>query len=417
MRSLRLDRLRRLALALLLAVAPLASALAAERPVVILLSWDGVRHDYPERAQTRALSRMQREGARAERLIPVFPSSTFPNHVSLATGTYVDRHGIIGNRFTDRAGRRFDYSNDASWIEAEPLWVAAERQGVRAATFFWVGSETDWRGRGASYRMKPFDESIGEAQKVDQILAWLDLPPEERPGLIMAWWHGCDHLGHEEGPDSPGIAAQLLAQDAELLRLFAGLDSRKVWDHTTVIVASDHGMTSLEALADADAPLAASGISARVASGGGDAQVYLGDASQSDVALAALARVEGIRAYDPQTLPASYRSHFPGRSGDLTLVAEPPRVFARPTFAQKALAALRRLRGGSRGAHGYDPEHPDMGAIFFALGRGVPAGAKLGAIRVIDVAPTAAALLGIAPPEQSEGRALFQTDSNSDAKP
>ena len=117
------------------------------------------------------------------------------------------------------------------------------------------------------------------------------------------------------------------------------------------------------------------------------------------------------------TLPPSYRSHFPGRSGDLTLVAEPPRVFARPTFAQKALAAFRSLRGGSRGAHGYDPEHPDMGAIFFALGRGVPAGAKLGPIRVIDVAPTAAALLGMEPPEQSEGLALFQTDSNSDAKP
>lgn len=417
MKPIRLARLLGLALALLLAFAPLAPAIAAERPVVILLSWDGVRHDYPERAQTQALARMQREGARAERLIPVFPSSTFPNHVSLATGTYVDRHGIVGNRFTDRSGRRFDYSNDASWVEAEPLWVAAERQGVRAATFFWVGSETDWRGRGASYRITPFDESIGEATKVDQILAWLDLPAERRPGLIMAWWHGCDHVGHEEGPDSPRIVAQLLAQDAQLLRLFEGLDSRKAWAHTTVIVASDHGMTALETLADADGPLASRGIRARVASSGGEAQVFLEDASQRDAALAAFAGVEGIHAYSEQTLPPSYRSHFPGRSGDLTLVAEPPRVFARPTLGEKTLMALRRLRGESRGAHGYDPEHPDMGAIFFALGRGVPPGAKLGPIRAIDVAPTAAALLGIEPPEQSEGRALFQADSNSDAKP
>jgi hypothetical protein len=87
---------------------------------------------------------------------------------------------------------------------------------VRAAVFFWVGSETDWRGRGATYRKKPFDASIGEAAKVDQILAWLDLPPERRPGLILSWWHGCDHVGHEEGPSSPNIAVQLLAQDAQL---------------------------------------------------------------------------------------------------------------------------------------------------------------------------------------------------------
>ena len=119
-------------LAFVLLLSGAAAAAPPEPPVVIVLSWDGTRYDYPERAQTLALARMQRDGARADRLTPVFPSSTFPNHVSLATGTYVDRHGIIGNRFKDDAGRVFDYSNDASWIAAEPLWIAAERQGVRS---------------------------------------------------------------------------------------------------------------------------------------------------------------------------------------------------------------------------------------------------------------------------------------------
>ncbi|MEX2204971.1 MAG: ectonucleotide pyrophosphatase/phosphodiesterase [Myxococcota bacterium] len=390
---IRARRLAVLALALAACAWPRAEADGAERPVVILLSWDGTRHDYPERAEARGLARLQREGARAERLVPVFPSSTFPNHVSLATGTYVDRHGIIGNRFTDRAGRSFDYSNDASWIEAEPLWIAAERQGVRAAVYFWVGSETDWRGRGATYRRAPFDASIGEAAKVDQILAWLDLPAEQRPGLIMAWWHGCDHVGHEQGPDSPSIAAQLVAQDAQLERLLAGLDERKAWDHTTLLVASDHGMTELREAVDAQDLLAKAGIRARVELAGGEAQVHLQDLAQRDAALAALAKAEGLAAYTAESLPPSYRSHFPGRSGELTVVASPPRVLSR----------TRKARGG----HGYDPELPDMGAIFFALGRGVPKAAKLGTVRAIDIAPTAAALLAIDPPAQSEGKALF----------
>ena len=414
---IRVARLVPLLVALALVVCPLAPARAAERPIVILLSWDGTRHDYPERVKTLALARMQREGARAERLTPVFPSSTFPNHVSLATGSYVDRHGIIENRFSDRAGRTFDYSNDASWVEAEPLWVAAERQGVRAATFFWVGSESDWHGRGATYRVKPFDDSIGEAVKVDQILAWVDLPEDQRPGLIMAWWHGCDHVGHEEGPNSPQISVQLLAQDAQLARLFAGLDERKAWAHTTVIVASDHGMTEVSAVVDASGPLEASGIRARIASSGGEGQVYLQDPSELDQALAALAHVDGLKAYTAEGLPASYRSFFPGRSGDLTLVATPPGALGRLTLGQKTLAVFSRLLGNASGAHGYDPELPDMGAIFFALGRGVPKAEKLGAVRAIDVAPTVAALLGIKPPTQSEGRALFQTDSKSEAKP
>jgi predicted AlkP superfamily pyrophosphatase or phosphodiesterase len=393
---IRARRLALLALALAACAWPSAEAGVAERPVVIVLSWDGTRHDYPERVRTPGLARMQREGARAERLVPVFPSSTFPNHVSLATGTYADRHGIIDNRFTDRQGRTFDYSNDASWIEAEPLWIAAERQGVRAAVYFWVGSETDWRGRGATYRKAPFDASIGEAAKVDQILAWLDLPAEQRPGLIMAWWHGCDHVGHEEGPNSPNVAAQLVAQDAQLERLLAGLDERKAWDHTTLLIASDHGMTEVRGAVDAEGSLAKAGIGARVALAGGEAQVYLQDPAQRDAALAALAKTEGLAAYTAESLPPSYRSYFPGRSGELTVVAAPPRVLSRTSRA--------------RGGHGYDPELPEMGAIFFALGRGVPKAARLGRVRAIDVAPTAAALLAIDPPAQSEGKALFNAD-------
>ncbi len=399
-----------LAFALALSAWPPAAARASERGVVIVLSWDGTRHDYPERAQTRGLARMQREGARAERLVPVFPSSTFPNHVSLATGTYVDRHGIIDNRFTDREGRTFDYANDASWIEAEPLWVAAERQGVRAAIFFWVGSETDWHGRGATYRKQPFDASIGEAAKVDQILTWLDLPSDARPGLIMAWWHGCDHVGHEEGPNSPAIAVQLLAQDAQLVRLLSGLDERKAWDHTTLIVTSDHGMVEVNEVVDARGTLETLDIHSRIGLGGGEAQVYLKDPSQRDAALAALAKVEGLKAYTAEGLPPSYRSFFPGRSGDFTLVAAPPRLLARPTPGQMALAQGSRARGNASGAHGYDPDLRDMGAIFFALGRGVPKSQPLGVVRAIDVAPTAAALLGIDPPAQSAGRPLFTRD-------
>ncbi len=398
-----------------------ADARAAEpHPVVILLSWDGTRHDYPSRVATEALARMARDGAHASRLTPVFPSSTFPNHVSLATGTYVDRHGIIENAFTDRRGRRFSYENDASWIEAEPLWIAAERQNVRAAVYFWVGSESEWRGRAATYRMRPFDASVGEAAKVDQMLKWLELPDDARPGLVMSWWHGCDEVGHAKGPNAPEIASQLLAQDRELARLFAGLDARRAWAYTTVIVTSDHGMAEISGAIDAEPALRSAGISARVEYSGGEGQAYLRDPAQLDAALAALAQVDGLEAYANERLPAGLRSDYPGRSGDLTLVASPPNMLARASLLQRISAAWSRLRGKRIGAHGFDPAQPDMGAIFYALGRGVPRGAELGEVRAIDVAPTIAALLGINPPEQSEGRALFratQTASKSDANP
>jgi predicted AlkP superfamily pyrophosphatase or phosphodiesterase len=398
---------RRLVLiTLVLVLAP--SARAAEPPVVIILSWDGVRWDYPERVETRGLARMQREGVRAARLTPVFPSLTFPNHVALATGAPVDRHGIIANRFTDRSGATYSYSPEASWILAEPLWIAAERQGVRAATFFWVGSETDWRGRRASFRRAPFDEAVPETEKVRQILAWLDLPRPERPGLIMAWWHGCDSQGHRFGPDAPEVGAQLRAQDEALVTLLEGLDRRRAWDHVTLLVVSDHGMAGAWRQIDVAAPLEAAAIPARVEVSGALAEVYLDEASRAPAARDALSASGLVKVYTRAERPPGLRSLVPGRSGDLLVMAEPPDLLVSGTGRAGRVDRARPV-----GVHGYRPELPDMGAIFFALGRGVPTGKRLGPVRAIDVAPTAAALLGIGPPAQSEGQMILAVPPSS----
>ena len=91
-----------------------AADLRAEEPIVIVLSWDGVRHDYLDRGHFPALKRIEQQGIRAERLIPVFPSSTFPNHVALATGTHTDRHGIMNNVFRDSERGLYSYSTFSS---------------------------------------------------------------------------------------------------------------------------------------------------------------------------------------------------------------------------------------------------------------------------------------------------------------
>jgi arylsulfatase A-like enzyme len=376
-----------------------------------VLSLDGTRHDYPDREPLPAFERLAREGVRAERLIPVFPANTFPNHVALATGTHPDRHGIVGNRFTDAVRGGFNYSADPSWIDAEPLWIAAERQGVRAAVFFWVGSEAAWGGRAATYRRAPFDSAVPEGVKVDQILEWARLPAAQRPGLIMCWWHGADRPGHQRGPDAPEVRAALGGQDAELGRLLRGLDELGGWAYTTLIVASDHGMTRVTRDVDVLEPLRRAGVRARADLEGGVAYIHLEQPAQRERALEALAALDGITAHPSEALPPELRLGRAGRVGDVVALIEPPRRFARGT----AGGAWRRWFGSRRGGHGYRGELPDMGGIFFALGRGAPPGARLGAVRAIDLAPSVARLLGIDPPLQSEGRAVLPLDEGTTA--
>jgi predicted AlkP superfamily pyrophosphatase or phosphodiesterase len=374
-------------------------------PIVIVLSWDGMRHDYPDLGDFPALRRVETEGLRAERLVPVFPSSTFPGHVSMATGTYPDRHGIVDNVFLDEQRGRFAYSGDASWIEAEPLWIASERQGVKTATYFWVGSESDWQGQSTSYRIAPFDRSRPESEKVDQILEWLSLPEADRPRLIMSYWAGADSVGHDDGPDSESVVAQIEAQDVQLGRLLEGIDALGLWPRTTLLVVSDHGMAAWTEVLNMNVLLEEAGIDA-VAVGAAVVQVHLQSPVPDTEMRAALenilADVPGAIIHKGNELPDSYRLQRNTRIGDWVVVLPPPYASTRSSGTELWLMQAATWFGKTLGMHGYDPQLPDMGAIFLAVGRGVPE-AVPGEVRQIDLPATVARLLDIEPPKDSEG--------------
>jgi len=390
------------ALALLLILA--APSAWCGPPLVIVMSWDGMRYDYPDRAPFPGLTRMQKEGLRADRLVAGWPSTTFPGHVTLATGAWADVHGIVDNEFFDRTRGRYAYSSDASWLEAEPLWIAAERQGVVSATYFWVGSETDWHGTRQHYRIAPFDGNVPESAKVDQMLAWIDLPPAQRPGLIMSYWHGADTVGHRRGPDDPAIVEQIYDQDAQLVRLLDGIDARHLWNDTTVLLVSDHGMAALHGFFDLAGWLTERGFHAHVYGGPGLAQVFFDDPKEIDGAFASLSAQPPFKVYRGAELPDAFHLKNPTRTGDLVVVSDASTPLWYPAWWIRAMyTVLGPTLGVYPGSHGFDPNMPEMGATMLALGRGVPKGARIGTIAMVDIAPTVAGLLGIAPPLQSIG--------------
>ena len=388
-------------------------------PIVILLSWDGVRHDYLDQqtpTQLPALARMQREGMRAEGLRPGWPSTTFPGHAAIATGSWAEQHGIVDNRFFDRRRGTFEAGADAggdagadaaAWLNAEPLWIAAERQGVRSATFFWVGAEADWRGQRQRFRRAPFDPDIDEPTKVRQILAWLDLPPAKAPRLIMSWWHGADDAGHEHGPGSDAVREAMRTQDAALDQLLKGIDARRLWTRLTLLLVSDHGMTRVERNLDLAALVSDLGVDATVLSSAGVGHVFVRRPADRVAVERALRNTRGVRLLRNAELPASMHLRHVTRTGDLVVVAQPPLSLQSMGVLQGA--AFRMLRWCCNypfGGHGYDPHLSDMQGIFLAMGRGVRPAQRQAAQAQIDIAPTVALLLGIAPPRNASGRAV-----------
>ncbi|KAJ8643431.1 hypothetical protein MRB53_005189 [Persea americana] len=216
------------------------------KPVVILISSDGFRFGYQFKTPTPNIARLIANGTEAETgLIPVFPTLTFPNHYSIATGLYPPFHGIINNRFVDPAtGEVFTMrSHEPKWWLGEPLWVTVANHGLRAATYFWPGSEVkkgNWNC--PSNFCQNYNDSVPFEERVDTILQYFDLPTSEIPVFMTLYFEEPDHQGHQVGPDDPAITEAVGRIDRMIGRLIQGLEKRGVFEDVTIMLVGDHGM-------------------------------------------------------------------------------------------------------------------------------------------------------------------------------
>jgi len=212
--------------------------------LVILVSIDGFSPAYLGKGQTPVLDGLVAGGAFGS-MRPSFPSVTFPNHYTLVTGLHPDHHGVVGNRFNDAQLGAFTMASKESgfWDQGEPIWVTAEKAGVRTGTMFWPGSEVEIHGVRPS-QWAPFDQGMPGDARVDRLLSWLDLPVDQRPKLETLYFDVVDTAGHRNGPDAAETRAAAASIDASMGRLIEGLKARKLYDRTMLVVVSDHGMAA-----------------------------------------------------------------------------------------------------------------------------------------------------------------------------
>ncbi|KAI0736319.1 Phosphodiest-domain-containing protein [Fomitopsis betulina] len=214
----------------------------------LIVSIDGLRADYLDRGLTPHLLAIAKKGLRAKSMKPVFPTLTFPNHWALMTGLYAESHGIVANNFWDPStGDVFDYKGQSTswpshWWSGEPMWATAQRAGITTANLMWPGPPTTATGFSPSYFV-PWKDKVPLKEKLDQIIAWIDLPIEERPQLIMAYEPSLDQAGHLAGPASELVNKVLHQVDVFARDLHDVLEARNLTDIFDVVFVSDHGMT------------------------------------------------------------------------------------------------------------------------------------------------------------------------------
>lgn len=380
--------MRKAILTLILTITALLSACAKNDQVTVIISLDGFRWDYTQWYDTPFLDRMAEEGVEAA-LIPSYPSKTFPNHYTLATGLYPDHHGIIGNKFINRAtGKKFSLSNrevkhDARYYGGEPIWLTAQRQGLRTAVFYWPGSDVAVQGK---YPDKYFnydqEPRLTFGQRIDGILKQLRRPEAKRPQLIMAYFEQPDHNGHVYGPQAKLTRIAVMEIDKLISNLYERIQKLPISDKVNFIVVSDHGMTLTMPEKHIDARQYLKKEWYYDIEGDAPANVYVHEGC-ADSICQALQGVDHIRVWHRTEVP--YYLHYGTNEnvGDVVIDTELGWLFSD-----------KKAEYG--GTHGYDPSYNDMHALFRAVG---PAFKHISLPHFpnVDVYPLLCHLLGIEP--------------------
>ena len=347
-------------------------------PTTIIISLDGFRADFVNRGLTPRLSAFVKQGVSPRYMLPSFPSVTFPNHYTLATGLYPEAHGVVGNSFWDPELKEEFYYTDPSrsmhpkWWKGEPFWVTAQKQGLKTAIHMWPGSEAHILQVEPTY-MDKYNGKEKLTNKVNSILGFLDMADEDRPQVIAAYVPNVDSDGHRFGPNSTEIRSTIRKVDDMLDSMFRGLEQRHLTDIVNVIIVSDHGMATtditrlyqIEDLLDLSKIEHTDGwplVGLRPKNPGELQSIY-------DGLIAKTKNDPNLEVYlRDVNMPERYHFSRNDRIAPLWIVPKTGWALVRMEEMNLKEAQAKKTVYHPRGLHGYDHEHPLMRAIFIARG-------------------------------------------------
>jgi predicted AlkP superfamily pyrophosphatase or phosphodiesterase len=419
-------------------VRPAAAAEAAIRRVIIV-SVDGLMpaaYASPDvhGLKVPTLGEMAGSGAWSDGARSVFPTLTYPAHVSIATGANPGTHGVVSNLAFDplnknRQGWRW-YAED---IRVPTLWGAALARGLSAALIWWpatVGARATvtvpeiWRSGteddlklarslatpgvldAVAARFPNFSAGFTPPAVKDESIADIAAHAIEtlRPHLLMLHLPQVDHAQHTNGLFSASALAAMENADRQIARVIAAAKNAGVWNETALIVLSDHGFQRVSQSVKPGVLLAQRGLVtlqgssvakwlAVIDATGGHAYVYVKNAEDVETRKALLDTLLPLAGKPASGIKRIYRGdeiRAKGGDGAAFLALEAADSFDiidgyRGNYLSGSIFAA---------THGYDPERPEMLASLLIYGPAIAPG-KIERARLIDVAPTVARWLGL----------------------
>lgn len=410
---------------------------------VILISIDGFHPDMYLDASWPApnLRALMQQGTYADHNLSVFPSYTYPSHTAMLTGAYPSRSGIYFNQPKNGGDNWAWFMKD---IKVTTLWQFLKWQGLTTSAVEWPVSVGD----GITYNVPEiwsdqFPDRITEARKyatpglIDEIeqkatgkLDTFNMNEDafsmddnsarmaayifrtKKPAFLAVHFAEVDGVEHDHGRDGDSVRLALAAVDHCIGVIRETVRRSGMADSTAIIVVGDHGFSTIHQVFRPN--ILIKSINARFIPAGGSAFLYrLAGTKKSDEPAIIRAVTDSL-----DKLPKDKRKLFRiiGRSeldkmgadsaALLALTAGPGLVFSGSTKPADAVnhgpgTFIQQSKYDgvffptTGGHHGYDPNIKDMWTGFIASGAGINKGGYIKEMRLVDIAPLIAQLLGI----------------------
>ncbi|XP_066547715.1 ectonucleotide pyrophosphatase/phosphodiesterase family member 2 isoform X2 [Amia ocellicauda] len=357
-------------------------------PPLIMVSIDGFRASYMKKGNTVIpnIDKLRTCGTHSPYMRPVYPTKTFPNLYTLATGLYPESHGIVGNSMHDPVfdanfNLRGREKLNHRWWGGQPIWITSVKQGVKAGTFFWP-------------------VVIPLERRVMTILQWLNLPDSERPYVYAFHSEQPDSFGHRLGPLSNELNNPLKDIDKIIGQLMDGLKQMKLHRCVNVILVGDHGMEEAHCdrteflssyLQNVDDLILIPGSLGRIRSRSPNNSKY--DPKAVVANLTCKKTEQHFKPYLKQNLPK--RLHYANnrRIEDVHLLVERKWHVARKSTDGKKHPGKCSFYGD----HGYDNKINSMQTIFLGYGPSFKYKTKVPAFENIELYNVMCDLLGLKP--------------------
>jgi predicted AlkP superfamily pyrophosphatase or phosphodiesterase len=405
---------------------------------VIMISIDGLVPEYytapaPLGLRVPNLVKMKLGGAYADGVEGVYPSVTYPAHTTLITGVKPAIHGIIQNRIfeapTEPQTREWYWF--ASALKSETLWGLAKKAGLVTAAVGWpvtVGAEIGYNmpeifdpserpptpKRTLQYTTPELAAKLpglpyggdtstdGRRTTVSEYII-----KTHKPNLMLIHLIDLDSAHHRYGARSPEGIQTAEREDGYIGRIIEATKAAGTFDKTTFVLVSDHGFADVksrfepgvvlvkEKLITLDANNKPVDWKAAVWPAGGSCAIVLRDPNDKETAAKVARTFERIAQRNNGPLNRVLAQNELKRLGAIpsaTLMLEAAPGFA---FGDELTGPEVHEAKDYRGTHGHLPTRPELRAALIVYGAASRVGSRMSLARMIDIAPTAAAVLGL----------------------